>query len=166
MILWLTLRQRERCQRAYQLLPVVRIPDSWGKNGNRSLANMGHKCTGTYYLNKANTADCMSRAHNQFIQSYWLSSGRATALNYTLDKRNLFWPIPNSAITANNKAQLAQNYGYDGYDASVPMFDNWEDAVEDEYNRGTVLLLADSLTKEPSPCYTCFLLHCSILLTL
>jgi TonB-linked SusC/RagA family outer membrane protein len=33
---------------------------------------MGHKSKGTYYLNKANTADCMSRAHNQFVQSYWL----------------------------------------------------------------------------------------------
>lgn len=33
---------------------------------------MGHKSTSTYYLNKTNTADCMSRAHNQFIQSYWL----------------------------------------------------------------------------------------------
>lgn len=33
---------------------------------------LGHKSTSTYYLNKANTADCMSRAHNQFIQSYWL----------------------------------------------------------------------------------------------
>lgn len=33
---------------------------------------MGHKSTGTYYLNKANTADCMSRAHNQYVQSYWL----------------------------------------------------------------------------------------------
>lgn len=33
---------------------------------------LGHKSVGTYYLNKANTADCMSRAHNQYIQSYWL----------------------------------------------------------------------------------------------
>lgn len=32
---------------------------------------MGHKSTSTYYLNKANTADCMTRAHNQFVQSYW-----------------------------------------------------------------------------------------------
>lgn len=61
-----------------------------------------------------------------------ISSGRATALNYRIDKRNLFWPIPNSAITANNGARLAQNYGYDGYDASVEMFSNWEDAVKDE----------------------------------
>jgi len=49
-----------------------------------------------------------------------------------MDKRNLFWPVPNSAITANNKGQLAQNYGYDGYDASVPMWETWEEAVADE----------------------------------
>lgn len=53
-------------------------------------------------------------------------------INYQVDKRNLFWPIPNSAITANTGAQLRQNYGYDGYDDSVFMFDNWEDAVADE----------------------------------
>lgn len=67
-----------------------------------------------------------------YNRGYTISSGRATALNYTIDKRNLFWPIPNSAITANNKAKLAQNFGYDGYDTSIQMFDNWEDAVADE----------------------------------
>lgn len=67
-----------------------------------------------------------------YNRGYTISSGRATALNYTIDKRNLFWPIPNSALTANNKAPLAQNYGYDGYDNTIPMFDNWEDAVADE----------------------------------
>lgn len=35
-------------------------------------SKMGHKSTSTYYLNKFNTADCMTRAHNQFKQSYWL----------------------------------------------------------------------------------------------
>jgi len=39
---------------------------------------------------------------------------------------------PKSAITANNKAQLRQNYGYDGYDADIPMWTRWEDAVADE----------------------------------
>lgn len=33
---------------------------------------MGHYSTSTYYLNKFNTADCMTRAHNQYKQSYWL----------------------------------------------------------------------------------------------
>lgn len=53
-------------------------------------------------------------------------------LNYQVDKHNLFWPLPNSVITANIGAQLRQNYGYDGYDDSVFMFTNWEDAVADE----------------------------------
>lgn len=53
---------------------------------------------------------------------------------YTMDKRNVYWPIPNSAITANTKGQLSQNYGYDGYDPSTPVWDNWTDAVEDEDN--------------------------------
>lgn len=53
-------------------------------------------------------------------------------LNYKINKCNLYWPIPNSAITANNKGKLSQNFGYDGYNAGVPMWDRWEDAVADE----------------------------------
>ncbi len=56
----------------------------------------------------------------------------AKKLNYRVDKKNLFWPVPNSAITANFKGQMRQNFGYDGYDESIPMFTNWEEAVADE----------------------------------
>lgn len=52
--------------------------------------------------------------------------------NYTMDKKNIYWPIPNAAITANSRGRLSQNYGYDGYDPNVPKWDNWEDAVADE----------------------------------
>ncbi|MBK1440223.1 RagB/SusD family nutrient uptake outer membrane protein [Parapedobacter sp. ISTM3] len=52
--------------------------------------------------------------------------------NYTMDKKNMHWPIPNSAITANIKGQLSQNYGYDGYNPATPKWSNWEDAVADE----------------------------------
>jgi len=52
--------------------------------------------------------------------------------NYTMDKKNIYWPIPYAAITANNKGVLSQNYGYDGYDPATPKWDNWEDAVADE----------------------------------
>ncbi|MCC9065790.1 RagB/SusD family nutrient uptake outer membrane protein [Flavobacterium piscisymbiosum] len=51
---------------------------------------------------------------------------------YTMDKRNNYWPIPNSAITANIKGKLSQNYGYDGYDPNVKVWDRWQDAVADE----------------------------------
>ncbi|MFQ6599879.1 RagB/SusD family nutrient uptake outer membrane protein [Flavobacterium sp. C3NV] len=51
---------------------------------------------------------------------------------YTMDKRNNYWPIPNSAITANIKGKLSQNYGYDGYDPNVKVWSRWQDAVADE----------------------------------
>ncbi|UOB16621.1 RagB/SusD family nutrient uptake outer membrane protein [Abyssalbus ytuae] len=53
---------------------------------------------------------------------------------YTMDKRNVYWPVPNSAITANSEGQLSQNFGYDGYDPSIKVWDNWVDAVADEDN--------------------------------
>ncbi|RXF67348.1 RagB/SusD family nutrient uptake outer membrane protein [Arcticibacter tournemirensis] len=52
--------------------------------------------------------------------------------NYTMDKKNMYWPIPYAAITANNKGQLSQNYGYDGYNAATPKWETWEEAVADE----------------------------------
>lgn len=52
--------------------------------------------------------------------------------NYTMDKKNIYWPIPYAAITANNKGVLSQNFGYDGYDPATPKWDNWEEAVADE----------------------------------
>jgi hypothetical protein len=51
---------------------------------------------------------------------------------YSIAKHNIYWPVPNSAITANKKGELSQNYGYDGYDANTPKWDNWQDAVADE----------------------------------
>jgi hypothetical protein len=53
-------------------------------------------------------------------------------LNYKMNKCNLYWPIPNSAITANNKGVLSQNFGYNGYDPATPVWEKWEDAVADE----------------------------------
>lgn len=55
-----------------------------------------------------------------------------TNINYIMDKKNMYWPIPEKEIKANNKGQLWQNYGYAGYDANIPVWDNWEDAVADQ----------------------------------
>jgi hypothetical protein len=49
-----------------------------------------------------------------------------------MNKCNLYWPIPNAAITANNKGQLSQNFGYNGYDPNTPRWETWEEAVADE----------------------------------
>lgn len=55
-----------------------------------------------------------------------------SAILYKMDKKNIYWPIPNDAITANNKGVLKQNYGYDGYNPNTEVWDNWEDASADE----------------------------------
>lgn len=52
--------------------------------------------------------------------------------NYTVDKKNIYWPIFSASITANLKGQLAQNYGYDGYDPATPKWHTWQEAVADE----------------------------------
>ncbi|MFD2598235.1 RagB/SusD family nutrient uptake outer membrane protein [Sphingobacterium corticis] len=52
--------------------------------------------------------------------------------NYTMDKKNMYWPIPYAAITANTRGTLSQNFGYDGYNAGVEKWKTWEEAVADE----------------------------------
>lgn len=51
---------------------------------------------------------------------------------YVINKHNLYYPVPNSAITKNTKGQLRQNYGYDGYDENIPMWQTIEEAIADQ----------------------------------
>ena len=100
-------------------------PDEWGETYDLATwdKQSGTDLNGGSYWFKRTTR------YNIFNHGP-INSGKE--LNYRVDKRNLFWPVPNSAITANTGAQLRQNYGYDGYDPNIPMFDNWQDAVADE----------------------------------
>ncbi|MDR3366263.1 MAG: RagB/SusD family nutrient uptake outer membrane protein [Prevotellaceae bacterium] len=61
-----------------------------------------------------------------------ISSTGLTSVSYTMDKKNIYWPIPYAAITANSKGALAQNVGYDGYDPATPKWETWQEAVADE----------------------------------
>ncbi len=54
------------------------------------------------------------------------------SFKYVMDKKNMYWPIPEKAITSNSKGHLHQNFGYDGYDENVKEWDNWKDAAADE----------------------------------
>ncbi len=81
------------------------------------------KSGGSYWFRRLTTYSLFNKG---VIQS------NGTSFNFQVNKHNLFWPIPNSAITANNGARLQQNFGYDGYDASIEMWSSWEDAVADE----------------------------------
>lgn len=117
-------RQLEMCRISWCLARSGQ-PDEWGNT--YSLDNWDKQSGtdengGSYWYQR-----CIK--YNLFNHGEIFSS---KTLNYRVDKRNLFWPVPNSAITANYQGQMRQNYGYDGYDANIPMFTDWEEAVADE----------------------------------
>lgn len=49
--------------------------------------------------------------------------------NYWIGKHNLYWPIPETAITQNTEVKLRQNFGYDGYDENIPAWETLEEAI-------------------------------------
>lgn len=68
----------------------------------------------------------------QHYNNYYNKGISVKGRNYTMDAHNIYLPIPKSAIDANRDGKLRQNPGYDGYDASVPVWETWEEAVADE----------------------------------
>jgi hypothetical protein len=93
--------------------------NTWDKQDGTDLSG------GSYWYRRCTT-------YNVFNHDYGKGQQGNQTFEYKINKHNLFWPIPNSAITANNQGQLRQNYGYDGYSDAIPMWTNWEDAVADE----------------------------------
>ena len=70
--------------------------------------------------------------YNNFYNTGVSIPANGNIFTYTINKRNLYWPVPNSAIKDNSKGVLAQNFGYDGYDPNVKLWNTWEEAVADE----------------------------------
>jgi starch-binding outer membrane protein, SusD/RagB family len=104
-------------------------PDEWGNTYN------------------VDTYDKQSGTDLAGVSSYWYKrvvktggiynttggvNSNNKVLYYKMDKHNLYWPIPNGSIVSNSKGKLMQNFGYTGYDANVPEWDKWQDAVDDE----------------------------------
>lgn len=116
--------------RASYDLAISGRPDEWGNT--YKLTEIGHesgteKTGGSYWYQR-----CVRyNFYNDGITRNVIATGQPH-IKYTIDKHNMFWPIPEKAITANTKGMLIQNYGYPGYDASVETWDNWQDAVADE----------------------------------
>jgi hypothetical protein len=105
-------------------------PDEWG---NTYDVNTFDKQSGT---DAAGGSYWYQRVTKYGMYNHGAINVRPRTLNYVMNKHNLYWPIPNAAITANNKSVLSQNYGYDGYDASTPKWETWQEAVADEDNAG------------------------------
>ena len=105
-------------------------PDEWG---NTYDVNTYDKNSGTDVSSSSPSSYWYKRVTvkgKMYNSGPIISNGQT--FNYTMDKHNLYYPIPNAAITANSKGKLMQNYGYDGYDPNTPEWDNWQNAVADE----------------------------------
>ena len=120
-------RQAEMCRVSWCLAKSGR-PDEWGETYD---LNTWDKQDGTD-LNGGSYWYKRCTRYNVFNQPFGKGAQGSQTFEYKINKHNLFWPVPNSAITANNKGTLRQNYGYDGYDANIEMWTNWEDAAADE----------------------------------
>lgn len=104
-------------------------PDEWGNVYN--LADFDKQSGtgsggGSYWYQRINHYSLYNKGPIQIN-----ATGNSNP-NYTMDKKNMYWPIPYAAITATKRGVLAQNFGYDGYDPNTPKWDKWEDAVADE----------------------------------
>jgi len=126
--LWFEEWRNVELTRISMCLAATGLPDRWGNTygDNWDRQDGTDRNGGSYWYQRL--------MHCSYYNcGYTMSSGNAKELNYTMDKRNVFWPIPfKSAIEANPKGQLQQNYGYDGHDDGIEMWKTWEEAVEDE----------------------------------
>lgn len=105
-------------------------PDEWGNTydvntfDKHSGTDVGISTPSSYWYKRVTI--CGGMYNHGAINS----AGKT--INYRMDKCNMYWPIPDSAIASNNRGKLSQNYGYAGYDASVEKWETWEEAVADE----------------------------------
>ena len=104
-------------------------PDEWG---NTYDVNTFDKQTGTEPNGGSYWWQRIVHHNNVYNKGPIYSYGKT--FNWTLSKHNFYWPIPNSAITANTKGEISQNFGYTGYDPDIPKWETWQEAVADEDN--------------------------------
>lgn len=113
-------------KRVSHCLALSGKPDEWGNTYNKD----------TYDKQSGTDAAGGSYWYQRIIHHSIYNKGPVNVnnrtFNYTMDKRNHYWPIPNGAITANSKGKLSQNYGYDGYNPNTPKWETWQEAVADE----------------------------------
>ena len=125
--LWMEEFRNVELTRVSMILAMTGIPDEWGNVYDKDTWDKQDgtdRNGGSYWYQRI--------MHHSYYNRGFNIAFNGRTLNYVMDKHNLFWPIPNSAIVGNKKGQLKQNYGYDGYNPSVKVWETWEEAVADE----------------------------------
>lgn len=123
------LRQAELSRVSY-CLALSGKPDEWG---NTYDVNTYDKQTGTDPVGGSYWYQRLIH-YSGFYNTGIPVNANGRVFNYVVGKHNLYWPVPNEAITKNTKGKLRQNFGYDGYDESIPMWETWQEAVADQEN--------------------------------
>lgn len=141
------IRQRAKCTQLYTTVTIGDIMNERARELNMEEWRFTELSRVSYCLalsGKPDEAGVTYSVDNLAQNSYWYqriqrysefyNKGKVTVRNrsYTMAPNNINWPIPQSAINANGGNKLRQNVGYSGYDATVSMWENWEDAVADE----------------------------------
>lgn len=124
------LRQAELSRVSY-CLALSGKPDEWGNTYDVKTYDKQtgtDKTGGSYWYQRLIHYNNYYKAGNEGLKVN--ANGRV--FNYIVGKHNLYWPVPNDAITRNTKGKLRQNFGYDGYDDAIPMWQTWEEAVADQ----------------------------------
>lgn len=142
-----TIRQRAGCTQTYAAVNIGDIMNERARELNMEEWRFTEMSRVSYCLAKSGKPDEWGNTYNAdnlATNSYWFNriqaynnyynKGRVIVKNrsYTMAAHNINWPIPNSAIQANGGAKLRQNQGYTGFDATIPMWETWEEAVADE----------------------------------
>lgn len=91
--------------------------DEWGNT-----YTVDNLATNSYWFQR------IQRYHDYYNKGKVQVRGRS----FTMAPHNITWPIPNGSIQSNGGAKLWQNQGYTGYDASIPRWETWQEAVADE----------------------------------
>ena len=102
-------------------------PDEWG---NTYDINTWDKQMGTDPSGGSYWWQRICHYNNYYNKGPIRSSNRDQS--HTLDKHNLYWPIREGVIESNREGDLAQVFGYAGYDENAPRWTTWQEAVEDE----------------------------------
>lgn len=114
--LWMEEWRWTELSRVSYCLALSGKPDEWGNT--YSVNNLS---VNSYWFQRI-----------QHYNNYYNKGVAVLGRSYTMAAKNIYLPIPQSAINANRDGRLSQNYGYDGYDPGVTVWTKWQDAVADE----------------------------------
>ncbi|TKC10491.1 RagB/SusD family nutrient uptake outer membrane protein [Pedobacter polaris] len=141
------IRERAKCTQMYTAVTIGDIMNERARELNMEEWRFTELSRVSYSLALSGKADEWGNTYtvdNLVQNSYWYqriqhysdfyNKGKVQVRgrSYTMAPHNINWPIPNGSIQSNGGAQLWQNQGYTGYNASIKRWETWQEAVADE----------------------------------